>query len=100
MIAEMLREMREKMEWEIKDVPSLVGFSILEMTCSEEAEVSTKRFNEYLPCTAAGVSSAVDSLVKRGLLTRRNQPGDRRSWLCKPTAQGRKDWKMAKAYLG
>ena len=52
-------------------------------------EMSVKTLSEHSKLSLPGTSRAADALIRRGLIERREDPGDRRSKLLTITAAGR-----------
>ena len=69
---------------------SLPRFDYMAQLYRQPAGLKMKDLSRYLMVTGGNVTGVTDELVRDGLVTRENNPSDRRAWIVCLTEQGRK----------
>lgn len=64
------------------------AFNMLQVVSGADQPVSPTEVSERLIVTTATVTGLTDTLIRRGLIARRPDPGDRRRVLLEPTGDG------------
>ena len=78
---------------------SLARFDYLAQLYRYEDGLKMRELSRYLMVTGGNVTGLTDELEREGAVLRESSPGDRRAWIVRLTAQGRKHFEtMAQAH--
>jgi DNA-binding MarR family transcriptional regulator len=78
---------------------TLPRFDLMAQLERHRAGLKMNELSRLLMVTGGNVTAIVDQLEKEGLVERFDEPGDRRAWLIRLTASGRKGFaEMARAH--
>ena len=82
--AEIRRRLRERFDM------SLARFDYMAQLYRYEDGLKMRDLSRYLMVTGGNVTGLTDDLEKDGTVVRENSPGDRRAWIVRLTAKGRR----------